>query len=98
MGHDALVLPVVIADTKVPFRNRLHVDRPAVFESKVQTHEQGREVVFGALDDKGIPAAAQLPEAAFDQRTSPQIGHKLPHTAAVDACGRLNTIWIPMVP
>jgi hypothetical protein len=71
VGYDSLVLPVVVADTEVSFRDDLDVDRPAIFEGKIETHEQGRKIVFCVADDHGIPAAAQLSEAAFDQGPTP---------------------------
>jgi hypothetical protein len=49
----------------VVFRYYLNVNRPAIFERKIQTSEQGREVVFGVPNDKGALAAAELSEAVL---------------------------------
>ena len=75
VGHDSLVLPVVVADAEMPFGDDLNIDRPAIFEREVQSREQGIEVVFRLPDDNGILAAAQLSEAALDQRPSSQVRH-----------------------
>src|SRR5208282_3854575 len=56
VGHDALVLPVVVADAEALFGDHCNIDRPAVFEGKIQTREQGREIVLRIPDDDGVPA------------------------------------------
>src|ERR1700687_1724100 len=98
VSHNALVLPIVVADAKVPFGDPLNIDWPAIFERKIHVGEQSREIVLLFPDDNRVLAAAQLPEAVFDQRPSPQLRHKPTHTSADDSWGRLNTMWMPMVP
>ena len=75
MGHDSLVLSVVVADAEVCFRDHLNVYRPAILEPKVQTGKQGGEVIFRVPDDNRVLAAAQFSESVFDQRPSPQVRH-----------------------
>ena len=56
VGDDTLVLAVIVADAEMSVRDLLDVNRPAVFECKIDARKGGVDVVFRVSDPRVIYA------------------------------------------